>query len=71
MYQFNIISIHKLTIFNHQQQQPTQKPNVSEKNEIESSNWFFNMNSYGTESCIKLVDIDLDGLDDMIFGLAG
>ena len=39
--------------------------------EEESSNWSLNMTSFGTESCIKLYDIDQDGLDDIIFGLAG
>ncbi len=29
------------------------------------------MNNNGTESCIRLYDIDGDGLDDIIFGLAG
>jgi hypothetical protein len=34
-------------------------------------NWSFTLESYGTESCIRVLDIDQDGLDDVIFGLAG
>ena len=37
----------------------------------ESHEWKSYMNNYGTESCIRLYDIDGDGLDDIIFGLAG
>jgi hypothetical protein len=33
--------------------------------------WSFSIESYGTESCIRVYDIDQDGLDDLIFGLAG
>jgi hypothetical protein len=32
--------------------------------------WSFRLESHGTESCIKTYDIDQDGLDDIIFGLA-
>jgi hypothetical protein len=32
--------------------------------------WSFRLESHGTESCIKAYDIDQDGLDDVIFGLA-
>ena len=28
------------------------------------------MENYGTESCIRLIDVDGDGLDDIIFGLS-
>jgi len=37
----------------------------------ESFEWENYMNNSGTESCIRLYDIDGDGLDDIIFGLAG
>ena len=32
--------------------------------------WSFKLEAHGTESCIKTYDIDQDGLDDIIFGLA-
>lgn len=38
---------------------------------IDNNEWSFSLNSFGTESCIRLYDIDEDGLDDLIFGLVG
>jgi len=34
-----------------------------------ASDWSFQIESVHTESCIKLIDIDEDGLDDIIFGV--
>ena len=43
-----------------------------DKNKTSNNNeWSFSMDLYGTESCIRFVDVDEDGLDDLIFGLAG
>ncbi len=36
-----------------------------------SSEWTHNMNSYESDSNVKLIDIDEDGLDDIIFGVTG
>ena len=36
----------------------------------QANDWDLLMDSYGTESCIRLFDIDDDGLDDILFGLA-
>ena len=33
--------------------------------------WYYTYESFGTESCIRVYDIDQDGLDDLIFGLVG
>ena len=35
-----------------------------------ASNWSFQIESVQTESCIKLIDIDEDGLEDVIFGVS-
>ena len=40
-------------------------------NNEQSSEWYLNMSAQGTESCIRLYDVDGDGLDDIIFGAAG
>ncbi|RMZ97392.1 ITFG3-like isoform X1, partial [Brachionus plicatilis] len=35
------------------------------------NDWSLSIDSFGTESCIRVYDIDEDGLDDLIFGLVG
>ncbi len=47
----------------------TSHKNISQN--ISQGEWSFKIEAYGTESCIRLFDINEDGLDDLIFGLAG
>jgi hypothetical protein len=39
-------------------------------NDHSSRDWSFNLTYLGSESCVRLVDIDEDGFDDIIFGVA-
>ena len=43
--------------------------NVVKNSQIINNNWSFHIDSVQTESCIKLIDINEDGLDDFIFGV--
>jgi hypothetical protein len=36
-----------------------------------NTEWSYEFEGFGTESCIRLYDVDEDGLDDIIFGAAG
>ena len=48
------------------------RPDINKVDKVESSlynEWSFNLNSSEFHSCIKLIDIDEDGLDDILFGV--
>ncbi len=36
-----------------------------------NTEWSYEFEGFGTESCIRLYDVDGDGFDDIIFGAAG
>ena len=36
-----------------------------------SKDWKLNLSSSGTESSIRIFDVDEDGLDDILFGIVG
>ena len=38
---------------------------------ISDNEWSFDLSSYESDSSIKLIDIDEDGLDDILFGVTG
>ena len=39
--------------------------------ESHSKDWKLNLPSSGTESSIRIFDVDGDGLDDILFGIVG
>jgi hypothetical protein len=49
--------------------------NTNEKTHVSQTNtnteWSFDISAFGTESCIRLYDVDGDGFDDILFGAAG
>ena len=49
--------------------------NTNEGTHVNQTNtnteWSFDISGFGTESCIRLYDVDGDGFDDILFGAAG
>ena len=49
--------------------------NTNEETHVNQTNtnteWSFDISAFGTESCIRLYDVDGDGFDDILFGAAG